>query len=162
MDTQPAILNFFQAEFSREQDSDFAVLKRIPSTSALMFLDYFSILTKPDQAALTETFAYRALFYFFPAATLSDGYLRNPAYQRYRDRMLAMGGDWKYHGTRSLKSQLADTKLNLLYPLPYEVAQKAQAIKPVKAPEIRRVVKAIFSQAFSATATNNGGGNCFI
>lgn len=158
MDTQlikTAMLTFLQEEFRREQATDFAVIRRIPDTFVWRFLDYFASLTTIGQATLADALAHRALGYFFPPAALIKFCPDNGAYRRYWNELLMMGGDLKYLGTRSLRSLLSETSG---FTPPAEVLQNARAIEPVKASDIRRMVKSVFSQTFSASATNLGGG----
>ncbi len=102
-------MNFLRAEFLREWESGFALLRRIPSTSVRKFVDYFSALDIPDQVALPDALAQVALCQFFSSAP-HPAQSGNVAFKRYVDAMPLMW-DWKYMGTRELRAVLAVAKL---------------------------------------------------
>src|SRR6266404_4817466 len=108
-ESQELVMNFLRAEFLREWESGFALLRRIPSTSVRKFVDYFSPLDIPDQVALSEALTQRALSLFFPSAP-HPAQSGNVAFKRYVDAMPLMW-DWKYMGTRELRAVLAVAKL---------------------------------------------------
>ena len=65
--TQDAITRFLRPEFRREQESGYALLRLIPSTSVRKFVDYFAALDEAGRDALSEALAQVALFSFFPS-----------------------------------------------------------------------------------------------
>jgi hypothetical protein len=159
-DPQRAVFDFLRAEFDGEWQTDFARLRRIPSTYILKFLDYFAGQPLDEQSALAEDLARNALCVFFPGQVhLLHPYTSGKAaYRRYVDTMPLIW-DWKYMGTRLLRSFLAEDNRSQIYSLPDEVRRQAEAIVPTSASAIRRVVRARFAQLFGTTAINLGGGN---
>jgi hypothetical protein len=158
-ESRDAVTSFLRAEFRREQASGYALLRLIPSTSVRKFLDYFAALDSADRDALSEALAQVALFSFFPTPphpSLSD----NVAYKRYTDSMALMW-DLRYEGTRGLRMLLAEARMSpdpaFAGELTKEMMEMIRAIKPVKAPEIRRVVKLALSQLFAPIDITHAG-----
>ena len=158
-DLQAAVLNFLRDEFRREKENGFALLRRIPSTSVRQFMDYFLALNRADQDALAEAFAQLALTRFFPSES-HPGESGNVAYKRYVDAMPLMW-DWSYMGIRELRMVLAVAKSepdsSWSRSMTSEIRDRIGAIKPVKATEIRRVVKLALSQIFAPLAIEHEG-----
>jgi hypothetical protein len=159
-DQQRAVFDFLRTEFNGEWQADFARLRQIPSTQVLRFLDYFAELPCDEQSALAADLAQNALCVFFPgqAHLLLPYTSGKAAYRRYVDTM-ALIWDWKYMGTRLLRSFLAEDRRSLTPSLPDEVRRQAEAIVPTSASAIRKAVRARFAELFGATATNLGGSN---
>lgn len=161
-DSESALLNFLRNEFLCEQESDFARLRRIPSTRVRQFLDYFLALNESDQNELSEALAQLALCSFFPCA-LHPYKLGNVAYKRYVEASRLVWS-WKYENIRSLRMCLAEAEqssedFRLSRGITPEIMAMMRAIQPVKSAEIRRVVKLAFSQLCdSLTISNDGGG----
>jgi len=157
---QRAVFDFLRAEFDGEWQTDFARLRRIPSTQVLRFLDYFAEQPSDEQSALAADLAQNALCIFFPgqAQVLHPYTSGKAAYRRYVDTMPLIS-DWKYMGTRLLRGFLAEDKRSQTDSLPDEVRREAEAIVPTSASSIRKVVRARFAELFGTTPTNLGGGN---
>jgi len=152
-------MNLLRAEFRREKESGFALLRRIPSTDVRKFLDYFSTLNEPDRDALAEAMSQRALCLFSPSAAhpYQSG---NVAFRRYVDALPLMW-EWRYNGTRELRMMLAVAKLepdsSVARGMTTEIRDWIEAIKPVKSTEIRRVVKLALLQLFASLTLNHEG-----
>jgi hypothetical protein len=148
--SQNAVMNFLRAEFRREQESGFALLRRTPSTSKRKFIDYFAALNGAEQEALSEALAQVALYLFFPSAP-HPSRSGNLAYKRYCDAMV-LGWDWKYEDVRTLRLMLAaaekEPHSRFGRGMTSEIRERIRAIKPVKSTEIRKVVKLALSQLF--------------
>lgn len=157
MDIHPIILEFLRDEINRERANHFELLRRSPSTEALRFLDYFHTLNTNEQDALVDGLAQRALFQFLNLPPFLGPHNTNAAYRRFCDKKVLMS-DWKYYGIRTLKGLVAQAKRSG-YTCPPEVEHQAETTQSAKAPMIRKVVKRLFSEAFGAWATNEGGGN---
>jgi len=82
-ENRESVMNLLRAEFHREWASDFAMLRRSPSTQARMFLDYFSALDEAQRNALAEGLAERALLSIYPEA--NDGRPSTPGTPRGDD-----------------------------------------------------------------------------
>lgn len=157
MNTQPIVLEFLRDEINREWASRFDLLRRSPSTEALKFLDYFHALNTNEQDALVDGLAQRALFQFFNLSPFWGPHNTNAAYRRFCDKKILMS-DWTYYGIRTLKGIVAEAKRSG-YECPPKIEHQAETTQSAKAPMIRKVVERIFSEAFNAKATNEGGGN---
>ena len=146
--SQAAVRKFLRAEFRREQESDFAFLRRIPSTNIRKFLDYFFSLKKSNQDALAEGLAQHALVFFFSSVP-NAFQAGNAAFKQYRDAECHMPS-LKYVDVSTLRSMLAvaksDPNSRIANYLTKEVREQIEAIKPVKSTEIRKVVKLALSQ----------------
>ena len=165
MNDREAITNFLRAEFRREQETGFALLRRIPNTSIRQLLDYFMALDKQGQNLLAEAFSKIALHIFFPSDHQSNP-CSLPAYKKYNDAM-SIGWDWKYCTTQELRMFLAEAERNPEYSrqargMTPEVLEKIRAIKPVKSTEIRKVVKLALSQLLpDVKITQEAGHWCY-
>jgi hypothetical protein len=156
MDTQRIVLDFLRDEIDRERTNGFDLLLRSPSTNAMKFLDYFHALNTTQQDALVDGLAQRALFQFFDLSPLPNPHDTNTAYRQFCDIMTQMS-DWKYLGIRTLKGIVAEARESS-HEYPPEIEQRARMLQSAKAPQIRKVVKRIFSESFGARATNDGDG----
>ena len=63
---QQQILNLLRAEFQRERDGGFVLLRQIPSDGVRRYVDYFSALKSEDADLLAEASAFWGLATFFP------------------------------------------------------------------------------------------------
>jgi hypothetical protein len=158
-DSQDAVMNFLCAEFRREQESGFALLRRIPSTSVRKFLDYFSALNEPSQDALTEGLARLSLTRFFASEPhpYASG---NAAYRQYVDALPLMW-DWKYEDIRMLRLMLVaaerEPESRFGRGMTPEIRDWIRSIKPTKSTEIRKVVKLALSQLFDQLTVSHEG-----
>lgn len=148
-----------RAEFQRERASNFALLRRIPSTSVRRFLDHICNLDAPEADSLAEALAQGALTTFFPYEAKHPSETGNPAYQRFVNSPIGWRERWKYESVRALREHLAFAKSEPeSLSIPEDVKKRIVAISPVKSTEIRKVVKLALSQALSSlTTTHNGG-----
>jgi hypothetical protein len=149
LEKQLAVLSLLRAEFQRERASEFALLRRIPSTGVRRFLDYFSALDEASQDALAEAMSDGALTIFFPHETENPYRKGNIAYKQYVDAQHQIA-DWKYENVQMLRSGLAASKQSATPWIPDDVARRIEAIRPVKSTEIRKVVKLALSQTVTS------------
>lgn len=63
---QQQILNLLRAEFQREREGGFVLLRQVPSAGVRRFVDYFSALKSGDADLLAEASAHWGLATFFP------------------------------------------------------------------------------------------------
>lgn len=110
VEKQTAVIKLLRAEFQRERDSDFALLRHIPSTVVRKFLDYFSALNEAGKLALSEALAEKALCTFLPGEARNAN---SVAFQQYRASQLTMW-DWKYLDVRMLRGILTTAKRHLV------------------------------------------------
>jgi len=157
IERQSVILSLLRAEFQRERASDFALLRRAPSTGAQRFLDYFSTLKEADQDALADALSDRALLTFFPYETQSAYQKGNVAYKRYTGALVQMN-EWKYACVRSLRGALSLSRQTDEVRIPPDILKRVEAIKPVKSTETRKVVKLALSQAFAPLKVTHDSG----
>ena len=151
---------FARAEFEAEWRSDFARLRRIPSTTVLRLLDYFDAQSAEEQAALADDLARNALTVLtYPRLpNLHAAPAERAAYHRYVGSFQRPSG-YRYLGTRLLRGLLADEKSEPRLRLPPEVRAQAAAIVPTNAREIRKGVRSRFKAYFGAKPENLGGGD---
>jgi hypothetical protein len=157
--SQAAVRKFLRDEFRREQESNFALLRRIPSTDVRKFLDYFLALNKSDQSALAEGLAQHALVSFF--SSMPNAFeASNAAFRQYLDAKCQMSG-WKYTSVPAMRSMLAvakqDPNSQTANYLTKKMREQIDAIKPVKSTEIRKVIKLALSQLFVPLTVKRGG-----
>jgi hypothetical protein len=163
MEPEAEVFQFIRHEFTKEKESGFSRLKRVPDTYVLKFLDYFGSLESQDQLALEDALAVRSLHYFFPPSDtepFNPTWNAIPAFQQYMQAMVLMG-DWKYWGAHDLK-RVASPNLHKIrgmsMEVPEEIVQLGSTLRPVKAGELRKRIKSAFTHLYSATLTNHGGG----
>jgi len=162
MNDLSVLTEFLRTEFQRERDSDFARLRRVPSGRVLKFLDYFSALSEPARKDLAEALALVAVCAIRPTVTptLHPYQAGNVAYRRFADALTQMA-DWEYYGTRDLRMLLAASRnpadKALMQSVPSEVLQNAEAIQPVTAAGIRKLVEAALPQLFPEVAISHTG-----
>ena len=146
VEKQTAVIKLLRAEFQRERDSDFALLRHIPSTVVRKFLDYFSALNEAGRLALSEALAEKALCTFLPGEARNAN---SVAFQQYRASQLTMW-DWKYLDVRMLRGILTTAKrhpeAHIARGVTGNIRKWIEGIKPVKSTEIRKVVKLALSQ----------------
>ena len=160
-ENEATVMNLLRAEFQKERFSDFKMLRRIPSTNARKFLDYFSALDEIGKDALAEGLAERAFSSICPEADVSRTCHRpNADWRRYVDALPLMW-DWRYEGVRELRMRLAVSRLepesSLAASITDDVRKWIEDITPVKSAEIRKGVKLTLSQVIKPlTVTHRG------
>src|SRR5437016_3027235 len=97
-------LNFLRTEFRREQATNFALLRKVPSTHVRKFIDYFSTLDTTGKEALTEGLVENAhVFIYRRTEDVGRPYKdRNLAWRKYHS-MLPLMGALKYASIRELR-----------------------------------------------------------
>jgi hypothetical protein len=157
--TQQQILTLLRAEFRRERDSGFALLRQIPSTGIRRFVDRYCALGSSDADLIAESSAHWGLATFFPY----DAIQPPEAVKRANELFAATPTEWidlsKYQGVRELRAHLAFVNSNPECDnIPRDVRRRMEAITPVKSPEIRKVVKLAFAQMVSSLHVSHRGG----
>ena len=162
MTVPPDTLEIIRATIMAEAASEWALTRRVPSTHTWKALDYMASLESDERQALLKAIERNALFFFEPAPDASAHAADWPAFRRYRDAMVQMA-DWKYANARMLRLILGDVRGKKPSPqlaqTPPEVLERAAAIKPISAAQIRKVVKAAVGRRYGAKAETLGGGD---
>jgi len=153
-----------RAIIEEEDASGWARMRRVPSTSASRNIDYVSKLDPARRRSLLDAFAWNALYMFDPSR---DPHLFNSTpgheeYQKFRDALPLMFS-WDYLDVRTLRAILGERgsggPFRAYADAPDSVIQRAESIRPIKATDIRRVVKQVFRKRFGASAEDLGGGD---
>ena len=88
-DLRTSIAALLLADFQAEAEAGFPTVRRIPSTDAVIFLDYFATLHSAEAAALLDALARGHAIQFFPPSAVHREGLEliesNSALVRFRD-----------------------------------------------------------------------------
>src|SRR5579863_10393440 len=88
-DLRTNIAALLLADFKAEARAGFPAVRRIPSTDAVKFLDYFATLNSAEAAALLDALARSRAMQFFPPSALHHQGLdlseSSPALVQHRD-----------------------------------------------------------------------------
>ena len=166
MGTEEKINRLIRAELDGVARADFAALRTIPSTYTWKVIDYVSGLDATGRDALFDTFASRAMFLFFPDRDpgLDPGRSGNATHREFTKAMTLLF-DWKYQDARALRAIAADSRssrpLGIAHGVPTGVLRRAEAIVPLRAAEIRKLVRAKFVEQFAASRIENQGGGAW-
>ena len=142
-----------------EVDRGWERLKRTPSTFTWRCLDYLDSLPFDRQASLLDAFAERApsLLGVEPLGTQPQ----NHELGRFYAEVLQAPS--RHVSARLLRGMLAAQRVDgpqgPFARLPDEIVERATALKPTNAAQIRKEVKRAFQQRFGASAINQGAGN---
>jgi hypothetical protein len=176
MPDRHGILRELQAGIAREWASDFAQLRRIPSTHVRKYLDYVAGLDAPGKRAFAAAMAEGAFDFLFPDQCTVPLYKRNPAYRKYADAAVHITGQ-RYSSIRALRDTLAlanaepvppparprRLRMALANPPPEPMlsAKERQwicAIRPVTPSDIRKQVKQSLSRLVSSLSITHSPG----
>lgn len=174
-----SIAELLLADFTTEAGAGFPTVRRIPSTDAVKFLDYFGALEPAARTALLEAKARGAALQFFPPPLVHqqalDFLTKNPALNQYRTA--TQSGHFAY-GLRYVDPRMARAMLND----PQSRAQLAQTraaldfqprddpprdltaeadlrnIVPAKAPLLRKLMETAFARLFAPKKSKLPGG----
>jgi len=153
------VIHFVKALLLQEAAAGFARLRRVPSTYTWRCLDHLATLGRSRQERLFDDLAARApiLLGLAPIppswqslemARFYDGVLQTPSPHVSARLLRGMAAAMRCDGPRGLFANL-----------PEALVQRADAIRPTTASQIRKEVKREFAQHLQATAQNIGGGN---
>jgi hypothetical protein len=157
------VFAFLKDEFSRERESKFSLLKKVPDTFVFKFLDYFESLAVSEQDEFAEAIAYRSLQFFFAKDEITTAMPQadNTVFMRHHNALLFLDSD-KYADARELRLVATVSKSDELWKIipkpPEEFLRYAASIGPVRAVEMRKRIKSAFGQRFSTQVSNSGGG----
>jgi hypothetical protein len=158
-----------KAHFDEEVRAEFPTLRRIPSSSAIRFLDYVELQTVVERDSLIDALARVAAMRFSDPAMLAV------IDTRYRDAMrsaqFSMG--LRYEGLRMIKAMLSDrqsvemmaqvrSKLDFIprddFPVELVPDPDPGHLKPAKAPQLRKLIESAFRELFAAQKRKLPGG----
>ncbi|MFI5380347.1 MAG: hypothetical protein ACHRHE_13690, partial [Tepidisphaerales bacterium] len=166
MVTEEQVQEFVRGEMNRAVASDFAMLRRIPSTATHQAVDYVSGLEPAERDALLDALVGGGALFLWPQGGPARRAPRagNAAFDRFSTAILWMT-DWKYTNVRNLRSILGDRRsakpMGIGQDVPVEVLRQAESIQPTNASQIRKVVKVAFTERFAANAESHGGGDWY-
>ena len=178
-DLLSSIAALLRADFAVEADAGFPTVKRIPSTEAVKFVDYFAALEPDGPGPLLDAMARLGAMQFFPPPLVYQEALdlnaRNAAILQLRAAQ--QSGPFAY-GLRYVDLRMARAMLND----PESMARMAQTrsaldfeprddplkdltpesdirkIQPAKAPLLRKLMEKAFAQLFPAQKSKLPGG----
>jgi hypothetical protein len=148
----------------REDALGWESVRRVPSTYTWKIVDYLRSLDRQHRLRLFEAFVANSLFFFDPSRdpALHAAKAGHPEYESLMQSLPLMSG-WQYADVRSLRAILGDQlgkRPSLAFAnTPVEVLQRAQAIRPTKATEIRKTVRQMFGERFGSRPESLGGGD---
>jgi hypothetical protein len=139
----------------------------VPDTHVRHFLDYYRSLNSCDQDALADAATLWATLRFAPQAELEhrERLGAHPAWNAWRNEMaMGCGRDpHYYYSVPLLRTCIAQAKVDRARlgasTVPKELEEYAASIRSVKAPELRKRVRAAFTALFGARQSKIGGGD---
>jgi hypothetical protein len=174
-DLQSNITAFLRSELAEEAASGLSRLKRIPYTDIIWFLDYFAALDGAEREALLDGLARWGAMALLPGqcgpADVQQLERECPAFARWREPRGRMGykGGTRYTdvkmlsmdpGLREIKNYHEDWIKNsspLAFQPRADLLPDLSALKPAKAPLLRKLVNAAFAKLFSPEKQKQGG-----
>ncbi len=154
---------FLRAEFEAEEKRNFSRLRRVPDTHVRHFLDYYTSLNSHDQDALADAATmWGTLRMTHVDLAYEEALDAHPAWKLWRHEMTTGAfRDIHYYSVPSLRASAAQAKIDRTRlgasTVPKWLEDYAASIKSVKAPELRRHVRAAFSSLIGAKPSNAGG-----
>jgi hypothetical protein len=156
---------FLRAEFDAEEKRNFSKLRRAPDTHVRHFLDYYTSLNSHDQDGLADGATMWATLRLSPHEDFAyrEALGAHPAWNLWRHEMaLGRGRDpHYYYSVPNLRNCIAQAKIDRARlgasSIPKELEEYASSVRSVKAPELRKHVRAVFSSLFGAEPLNAGG-----
>jgi hypothetical protein len=156
------LLAFFRSEFLAEERSGFARLKRVPDSRVEERLGWYQSLSAADRARFVDFAAHYAhRLYGFVVGAPEIDHTRHPFYARWEDPW----GRFPFRSNRSvpmLRAAVSQYKMDRRRGVPScvseELFQFAESVKSLKAPELRKRVRATLDR-FGFQATDAFGGH---
>jgi hypothetical protein len=161
-----SIHRFLRAEFDAEARAGFARLARVPDTHVRHFLDYYRSLNSQDQDALADASTLWATLRLAPDAgpEYQESLETHTAWSSWRNEM-TMGAfrDIRYYSIPSLRVSMAQAKIDrqrgAAASVSKELEDYAASVRSVRAPELRKRVRAAITALFEARPSKIGGGD---
>jgi hypothetical protein len=178
-DLLSSIAALLRADFAVEADAGFPTVKRIPSTEAVKFFDYFAALEPGGRGPLLDAMGRLGAMQFFPPTLVYQEALdlnaRNAAMLQLRTAL--QSGHFAYglryvdlRMARAMRNDpesmahMAQTRSTLDFEPrddpPKELSPESDIgkIQPAKAPLLRKLMEKAFAQLFSAQKSKLPGG----
>jgi hypothetical protein len=143
---QPKLLDFFRREFESEERSGFARLLRIPDSHVAAKLMHYKSLSRPDQEAFIDCCAHWAhANYGFVIGAPKIEHTKHPFFDSW------LGGHRFFYGElrksvpllrAAVQTYKMDVKRGGMSAVSREEFEYASSIRPIKAPELRKRVRA--------------------
>jgi hypothetical protein len=177
-DLQTKIAALLLADFKAEAEAGFPTVRRIPSTDAVRFLDYFASLSSSEAAALLEALARGHVMQFFPPSVVHRESLElhesNSALVQFREatRRGQFAYGFRYQDVRHVRTalrdpesmrHLAETRSKLDFvprdDPPSELMPDPDRLKvpTANAPLLRKLIDKAFAQLFAPRKTKQHG-----
>jgi hypothetical protein len=177
-DLRTNIAALLLADFTGEAEAGFPIVRRIPSTDAVKFLDYFATLNSAEAAALLDALARGHAMQFFPRSAVHREGLElsesNSALVRFRDatRTGQFAYGLRYQDVRHVRTALrdpvsmrymADTRSKLDFvprdDPPSELMPEPDRLKvqTANAPLLRKLIDKAFARLFVPRKTKQHG-----
>ena len=179
MDLSSNISGILRADFARELKADFPVLRRIPCTAVIKFLDYQDSLAPEERERLIEELAQAGAMRFSPPPQMSQEYQQflsaNPACAGYLKAVQSQtyGYGLRYSGVKMTKLMVNDAETMAFMakersklgwqprddpPRTLIGDPDLRNLHPAKAPLLRKLTGAALEQLFSTEKKKLPGG----
>jgi hypothetical protein len=158
-----SIVQWLQTEFAVEQQAGFPVLKRVPDTQVIRFLDHFAGLDQARQSAL------KAILFEWSSYSLFDAPSPNPMWKPFQQATAfpERRGGRRYTGVKLLAGLAKDNSHGglsgyfrtmgiegLALEPPQCLLGDTDALVPIGIPSLRRKVNVAFSRLFAPKLTD--------
>jgi hypothetical protein len=157
-------LSFFRSELEHERNSGWSRLKRIPDTLVWRNLKFYETLNASDRQTLLECAAGLASSYYsFVIGLPRRKFVTHPLFlERWQNALLRFIG-FEFESVPSLRLVVAQARADMARHKQSSVSQElfnyALSVRGVKAPELRKGVKNMFSLIGLQRIEKTGGGN---
>ncbi|HYL10806.1 MAG TPA: hypothetical protein VEU31_08720 [Candidatus Acidoferrales bacterium] len=143
------LLNFFRREFQMEERSGFARLKRVPDSHVTANLRYYSSLGEVDKIAFADCSAHWAhVCYGFVVGAPKCDHTQHPFFSKWKSSNPLRNHDWdaEMRSVPYLRAMVQTYKMDMHRGVSSYVTKEqfdyASSVRPVKAPELRKRVRA--------------------
>jgi len=164
--SERGIRRFVRDELVRLATTDWSQLAAVPSTSTWRAVAYLRGLPDARRAHLFSVLESMALTFFGPPDLARSALWQDEEYKRLVTALVgAQEWNWAYASVRTLRSVLGGYKSKSpkmaaeFAGTPLEVIARAEQIAPVRANELRKLVKAAIGLRYGARPDNSGGGD---
>lgn len=145
MSASAPLLEFFRRELRAEQETGFARLARVPASGTARYLAYFNALPAADRSSMIDYCAHWAhSCYGYVLGLPRLDHTQHPFFPRWQSIPLQGGLAW--HSVPFLRVAVSQYKIDQQRGQPSSVPDElyalASSIRSIKAPELRRRVRA--------------------
>jgi hypothetical protein len=162
--SEQAIRQVLRSELERQAESGWSQLALVPSTTTWRAVAYLRELSAERLARLFDVLESAGMGFFSEAA--SADLMADPHYRQLVNAMLGLNDwDWAYTNVRTLRTILGAYRSKVpriaaeVASTPPEVIERAEQIVPIKAADLRKLVKSAVAARFGAKPDNSGGGD---